>query len=444
MSIDAKHAEPEESGPPVDTPSSSTLRRATAGATIGSVVEWFDVAVYGYLAAVLGRVFFPEGDPTTQLLSSFAVFGAAFAVRPLGGIFFGALGDRIGRQRTLAWVIISVSVATLLIGLLPSYETIGLLAPTLLVILRLVQGFSAGGEMGGASAFVAEYAPAKRRGFLVSLVEMGCILGFLLGSLVVLVLNFALTPEQIDDWGWRIPFLMTAPLGGVGLFIRNKLEETPEFAELRSSGKVSKRPLRESITQHWRSIIRVAGYALFQNAALYVILTYIPSHQESTLGYTATLASVSSVVAMTLLCLAIPLMGSASDSWGRRPLLAGSCVLALVFSYPLFLLMDTGSTVLAVIAHCALALILGVFLGPTLAAMNELFSTRVRYGGFSLGYNFSVSAFGGTAPFLVTFLVARTDNNASPALYVMASAVLTLLVVLTTRETAPRKVAVAA
>lgn len=421
------------------TPTSSTLRRATAGATIGSVVEWFDVAVYGYLAGVLGRVFFPESDPTTQLLSSFAVFGAAFAVRPLGGIFFGALGDRIGRQRTLAWVVISVSLATLGIGLLPSYGSIGLLAPVLLVVLRLVQGFSAGGEMGGASAFVAEYSPAKRRGFLVSLVEMGCILGFLLGSLVVLVLNFAMTPEQIDDWGWRIPFLLTAPLGGVGLYIRNKLEETPEFSALRSSGKVSKRPLRESITQHWRSILRVAGFALFQNAALYVILTYVPSHQQGTLGYSATLASVSSVITMTVLCAAIPLMGGASDIVGRRPLLAGACVLALAFSYPLFVMMDSGSTVLAVIAHCTLGLILGVFLGPTLAAMNEMFSTRVRYGGFSLGYNFSVSAFGGTAPFLVTFLVARTDNSASPALYVMASALLTLVVVLMTKETAPRR-----
>lgn len=442
MSVDSRTALPGEGGPPPGEPappSKATLRRATTGATIGSVVEWFDVAVYGYLAAVLGRVFFPGGDSTTQLLSSFAVFGVAFVVRPLGGIFFGALGDRIGRQKTLAWVIISVSLATLCIGLLPSYQSIGVLAPVLLVVLRLIQGFSAGGEMGGASAFVAEYSPPKRRGYLVSLVEMGCILGFLLGSVVVLLLNFALTADQIHDWGWRLPFLMTAPLGFIGLYIRNKLEETPEFAALRREGKVSKNPLLESITKHWRAILRTAGYALFQNAALYVILTFVPSHQEGPLGYTATLASVSAVITMTVVCVMIPLMGALSDTVGRRPVLGASCVLALLFSYPLFLLMDSGSTWLAVAAHCGLGVILAVFLGPTLAAMNELFSTEVRYGGFSLGYNFSVSAFGGTAPFFVTFLVARTGNVASPGLYVMAAALITLVVVLTTHETAPRK-----
>ncbi|OEV03154.1 MFS transporter [Streptomyces oceani] len=426
--------------PDAPGPAPDTLRRATVGATIGSVVEWFDVAVYGYLAAVLGQVFFPGSDPTTALLSSFAVFGVAFAVRPLGGIFFGALGDRIGRQKTLAWVIILVSAATLCTGLLPTYHSIGLTAPVLLVILRLLQGFSAGGEMGGASAFVAEYAPAKRRGYLVSWVEMGCILGFLLGSLVVLVLNTSLTADEMEQWGWRVPFLMAAPLGVIGLYIRNKLEETPEFAQLRSQGKVSKRPLTESVTRHWRGILRTAGFALFQNAALYVILTFVPSHQEGPLGYSASMASVSSVVSMTLVCLMIPPTGALSDRIGRKPVLGGACVLALVFSYPLFLLMDTGNPTLAIVAHTGLGLILGVFLGPTLAAMNELFSTRVRYGGFSLGYNFSVSAFGGTAPFLVTFLVSRTDMNASPAFYVMAASAITLGVVFATPETAPRRV----
>lgn len=422
-------------------PSPATLRKATVGATIGSVVEWFDVAVYGYLATVLGSVFFPGSDPTTALLSSFAVFGVAFAVRPLGGIFFGALGDRIGRQKTLAWVIILVSVATLCTGLLPSYSTIGLAAPVLLVVLRLVQGFSAGGEMGGASAFVAEYSPPKRRGYLVSWVEMGCIAGFLLGSVVVLLLNLALTPEQMQSWGWRIPFLMAAPLGVIGLYIRNRLEETPEFAAMRAEGKVAKHPLRESITHHWRSILRTAGYALFQNAALYVILTFVPSYQEETLDHTARLASISSVISMTFTCAVIPLTGALSDRVGRRPVLGGGCVLALVFSYPLFVLMDSDSAVWAVLAHTGLGVVLGVFLGPTLAAMNELFTTRVRYGGFSLGYNLSVSAFGGTAPFIVTFLVAKTGIVASPAFFVMAAAVVTLGVVLATQETAPRKLA---
>ncbi|HYH30054.1 MAG TPA: MFS transporter [Pseudonocardia sp.] len=417
----------------------ATLRRATIGATVGSIVEWFDIAVYAYLAAVLGAVFFPSDDPTVSLLSSFAVFGAAFVVRPLGGIFFGALGDRIGRQRTLAWVIVLVSVATLGIGLLPGHASIGVAAPALLVVLRLLQGFSAGGEMGGASAFVAEHAPPRRRGYLVAWVEMGCILGFLLGSLAVLLLNLLLTGEQVETWGWRLPFLLAAPLGLVGLYIRLRLEETPEFTALRRAGDVARNPLLESVRDHWPAILRTAGYALFQNAALYIILTFVPSYQTETLGYTALVASVSSVASMTTICLLIPALGALSDRLGRKRVLGGSCVLALLLSYPLFVLMGQDNAVLAVAAHLGLGVILAIFLGPTLAAMNEMFATRVRYGGFSLGYNLSVSAFGGTAPFVVTWLISRTGNTVSPAFYVMAAAVITLLVVLTARETAPSR-----
>src|SRR5699024_651927 len=231
---------------------------------------------------------------TASLLSSFAVFAAAFAVRPLGGIFFGAMGDRIGRQKTLAWVIILVSVATLGIGVLPGYSSIGVAAPILLVIVRLLQGFSAGGEMGGASAFVLEHAPAQRRGYLVAWVEMGCILGFLLGSLVVLALNLALTDAQVESWGWRIPFIIALPLGAVGLYIRSRLEETPEFAALVHGGRVARNPLLETLRDHWPAVIRTAGYALFQNAALYVILTFVPSYQSATLGHSSVLASTSS------------------------------------------------------------------------------------------------------------------------------------------------------
>lgn len=422
-----------------DPVSPAVLRRATVGATIGSVVEWFDIAVYGYLAATIGAVFFPSDDPAASLLSSFAVFAAAFAVRPLGGIFFGAIGDRIGRQKTLAWVIILVSVATLSIGLLPGYATIGVTAPVLLVVVRLLQGFSAGGEMGGASAFVLEHSPSRRRGYLVAWVEMGCILGFLLGSVVVLLLNLALTSGQLESWGWRIPFLLAAPLGLIGLYIRTRLEETPEFAALLASGRTAKNPLRESIRDHWPAILRTAGYALFQNVALYVILTFLPSYQSETLGHTSLVASTSSVISMVVVCALIPPFGALSDRLGRRPVLGMSCALATVFSYPLFVLMGQGSDILVVVSHAGLGLILAMFLGPTLTAMNEMFSARVRYGGFSLGYNISVSAFGGTAPFIVTWAIDRTGQQVAPAYYVIAAAVVTAIVILTARETAPRR-----
>lgn len=439
MTSTSQHSPPPiTTGPPA--PSPAIIRRATLGATVGSIVEWFDVAVYGYLAVVIGQVFFASDDPTTALLSSFAVFAAAFIVRPLGGIFFGYLGDRIGRQKTLAAVILLVSAATFGIGILPGQATIGILAPVLLVLLRLLQGFSAGGEMGGASAFVAEYAPPRRRGYLVSLVEMGCILGFLLGSLTVLFLNMSISEDQMLAWGWRIPFLMAAPLGIVGLYIRSKLEETPEFAALRAAGGVSKNPLKETVTKHWKAVLVVAGFALFQNATLYVVLTFVPSHLTNSLGHNSMLASISSVATMVGVCIIIPLTGALSDRVGRKPVLTTSCVAAILCAYPLFLLMEQGSPVFAVLAHVGLGIILGVFLGPVLAAMNEMFSTAVRYGGFSLGYNLSVSLFGGTAPFLVTLLVTQTGITASPGFYIMAAAAITLIVLIRSKETAPRLV----
>jgi MHS family proline/betaine transporter-like MFS transporter len=234
--MDSHERAVEEAVPEVEE---QTVLRAITGASIGNLVEWFDFAVYGYLATYIAANFFPSNNPTASLLSTFAVFAAAFFVRPLGGIFFGPLGDRIGRQRVLATVIILMSVATFAIGLLPTYATIGVLAPILLVVARLLQGFSAGGEFGGGATFLAEYSPDDRRGFLVSWLEFSTLIGFILGSGVVLVLNSSLGEDAMTAWGWRIPFLIAGPLGAVGLYIRLRLEDTPEFRALESTGEVS-------------------------------------------------------------------------------------------------------------------------------------------------------------------------------------------------------------
>ena len=426
----------QEVGQAVPQVEQGMLQRAMLGASVGNCVEWFDFAVYGYLAATLGAVFFPSEDPTISLLSSFAVFGVAFFMRPLGGFFFGPLGDRIGRQRTLAAVIILMSASTFVIAFLPGYAAIGIWAPILLVAARLLQGFSVGGEFGGASAFLAEYSPDERRGYLVSWIEFSAVGGFFLGSASVLLLTATIGEDALGSWGWRIPFLLAGPLGLIGLYIRLRVEDTPEFRALESTGEVSGSPLRETITQNWRPIVQVIGLVIIQNAGFYIVLTYMPTYFSEQLGFSSTASSLSSVFTLLVAMALIPPLGALSDRVGRKPLLAASCVGFALLSYPLFLLMNQGSLVGAVLSHVALGALLAVFLSTTIAALAELFPTRVRYGGFSIGYNISVAIFGGAAPFFATYLISLTGNPLSPAFYLIAAAIASLITVATISETA--------
>ncbi len=414
----------------------STLRRAIVGAAVGNTVEWFDFATYSFLATTLAVVFFPPGNPTAALLSTFAVFAAAFFVRPLGGLFFGPLGDRIGRQRVLATVIILMSISTFVIGLLPSYATIGILAPTLLVLARCLQGFSAGGEFGGASTFLAEYSPDDRRGFLVSWLEFSTLIGFVLGSTMVLVLTSVLPEDAMISWGWRVPFLLAGPLGVVGLYIRLRLEDTPEFRALEESGEVSGSPLLETIRENWKQILQVGGLVIIQNVGFYVVLSYMTTYFQDPLGFSATTGALSTTLTLLVGMALIPPLGALSDRVGRKPLLLASCIGYALLTYPLFLLLNTGNLAAAILSHVLLGALLAVFISTSIAALTELFPTRVRYGGFSIGYNFSVAIFGGSSPYLAQYLVSTTGNPLSPAFVVIGAAVATLLVVFTVRETA--------
>ena len=414
------------------------IRRAVRGAAIGNTVEWFDFAIYGFLATYIADKFFPSGDETAALLNTFAIFAAAFFMRPLGGFFFGPLGDRIGRQKVLALVILLMSCSTFAIGLVPSYDTIGVFAPLLLLFLRCLQGFSAGGEYGSGACFLAEYASDKHRGFVVSFLVWSVVVGFLLGSLTVTGLETVLSEGAMDSYGWRIPFLIAGVLGAVGLYIRLRLGDTPEFEALRDEGEVASSPLKEAVTTSWRPILQIAGLVVIHNVGFYIVFTFLPSYFTKTLGFTKTDAFVSITVASLVALILIPPLGALSDRIGRKPLLIAGSLAFAVFAYPLFLMLNTGSLAAAIAAHAGLAAIESVFVCASLAAGAELFATRVRSSGYSIGYNVSVALFGGTAPYVATWLVARTGNDLAPAYYVIVAALVTLITVLTMRETARR------
>jgi MFS transporter, MHS family, proline/betaine transporter len=416
----------------------STLRKVITGASIGNAVEWFDFAIYGFLATFIAANFFPSGNETAALLNTFAIFAAAFFVRPLGGFVFGPLGDRIGRQRVLALVILLMAASTLAIGLLPTYHAIGVAAPLLLLFLRCLQGFSAGGEYGGGAVYLAEYSSDRRRGFTITFMVWSGVLGFLLGSVTVTILQAALPAGAMDSYGWRIPFLIAGPLGLVGLYIRLRLDDTPAFTELSQAGEVAASPLKEAVRTAWRPILQVIGLMIIFNIGYYVVFTYLPTYFIRTLHYTKTDAFVSITVACLVALLLILPLAALSDRIGRRPLLIAGSLGFAILAYPLFLLLNSGSLVAAISAHAALAVIESVFISAAVAAGVELFATRVRYSGFSIGYNVCVALFGGTTPYVVTWLIGHTGNALAPAFYVIGAAVASLVTVLTLRETAGR------
>ncbi|MFF2651972.1 glycine betaine/L-proline transporter ProP [Streptomyces sp. NPDC058045] len=419
------------SAPKATATDPALVRRAVKAAALGNAMEWFDFGVYSYIAVTLGKVFFPSGSATVQLLSTFGAFAAAFLVRPLGGIVFGPLGDRVGRQKILAITMIMMAAGTFAIGLIPSYTTIGIGAPALLLGARLVQGFSTGGEYAGAATFIAEYAPDRRRGFLGSWLEFGTLAGYISGAGLVTLMTALLSTDDLLSWGWRIPFLVAGPMGIVGLYLRMRLEETPAFtAETKKAEKAEKaetsRPkvrLREMITGQWRALLLCVGLVMVFNVTDYMLLSYMPSYLTSELHYDETHGLLVILVVMALMMVVQPFAGALSDRVGRRPLIAAGCLGFLALSVPALLLIRQGGLLPIGLGLGGLGLLLVCFTSTMPSALPALFPTRVRYGSLSIGFNVSVSLFGGTTPLVVTALIGATGNMMMPAYYMMAAAV---------------------
>ncbi len=391
-------------------------------AVIGNALEWYDFVVYGFLTVIIARLFFPTQDEYAALLLTMATFGVGFFMRPVGGIVLGIYADRKGRKAALQLIIGLMTLSMAMIAFAPPYAAIGIAAPLLILLARLLQGFATGGEFASATSFLVESAPPNRRGFYGSLQMVGQSVAALTGAVAGTLITRGLAPEQIDSWGWRLPFLFGLVIGPVGLYIRRYLEETQAFIESRA--RVVTNPLSTVFAQNLRSLAVTFGLVICGTISYYVVLVYMPTYAKTQLGMSLTDAFTAQVIGLLCLTAAIPLCGALSDRIGRRPILMSATIAYFLVLYPLFdwLHAAPGFVRLAVM-QASLCTLVGVFLGPISTAIAEQFPTGVRSTGLALAYNFAVMLFGGFAQFIVTWLIRATGSPLAPAYYVMFGAV---------------------
>ncbi len=414
----------------------NTRRRVIVACFLGNFVEWFDYAMYGYLAVVISQVFFPAGNPTVNLLATFGVFAMSFIVRPFGGIFWGYIGDKLGRKTALSLSILIMSGSTFLIAFLPTYQAIGLLAPLLLLLTRMVQGFSAAGEYAGAAAFLAEYAPDRRRGLQTSVVPASTAAGLLFGSLFATMLSSILDPEQMVSFGWRLPFLLALPLGLIGWYIRTKLEDTPAFRELTHDEHVASAPIRETLIHNRKAIGLAFGATLLNAVGFYMLLSYMPTYLSDELGLGQTEAFVATAISLASYVGFIFAAGALSDRFGRKRMLVTAAGLFVTLTVPLFGVLPHVGFLGVVLVLVTLGALLSMNDGTLACFLVEAFPTKVRYTGFAFSFNTANALFGGTAPFVATLLIHTTGSAVAPAWYLTGAAVITLVAMLASPETA--------
>jgi MHS family proline/betaine transporter-like MFS transporter len=444
------------------------LRKAVGGTIVGNTMEWYDVGVFGYLITTLGPVFLPEADKSVQILFLLGTFAATFIARPLGGVFFGWLGDKIGRQKVLAMTLIVMAASTFAVGLLHGYVAIGVWSAALLVVMKLIQGFSTGGEYAGATTFVSEHAADKRRGFFASFLDMGSYIGFAAGAALVSVLQLILGQPTMEQWGWRVPFLLAGPLGLIAVYFRMKIEESPAFqaaleaqeaaakglsagdtwAPAQAAGLVSRdrEPdtavlAREAaaaaaaaaatakgpvgiVKAYWRQILLAMILVAAANTVGYALTSYMPTYLTSSKGYDELHGTLLTIPVLVVMAVCIPLTGHLSDRIGRRPVLWIGAVSTVVLAIPAFLLIGVGQVWSTLLGLALVAFPVTFYVANLASALPALFPTASRYGAMGIAYNFAVAIFGGTTPFIIAALITATGNDMMPAYYLMATSII--------------------
>lgn len=406
-------------------------RRVLLASLIGSSIEWFDYFLYGTVAALIfNQLFFPAEDPTVGTMLAFASVAISFFIRPFGGIVFSHIGDRIGRKKTLVLTLTLMGGATVLMGLLPTYQAIGIAAPILMVLLRLVQGLGIGGEWGGAMLLAVEYAPVNKRGFFGSVPQTGVTIGMLLATLALTIMTM-LPDEDFLSWGWRVPFILSAILVLVGLWIRKGIEETPSFRKNQERGEVVAIPLLETLKTHRKEVLIAIGAKFVETAPFYIMSTFVVYYATQILTFSRTEVLNAVTIATVITTFFIPLMGSLSDKIGRKTVYIGGVLLMMLYAFPYFWLLQQSSFFLLIVAT---VLGLGIIWAPTTAVLgtmfSEIFKSNVRYTGITLGYQIGAALAGGTAPLVATFLLKEFNHSYIPiACYIIFTGIVSLIAI---------------
>lgn len=418
-----------------------TLKRVVGSSFLGNFIEWFDYASYSYLATVIALVFFPGEDRTVAVMSTFGVFALSFLVRPIGALFWGNMGDKKGRKWALSISILLMSGATFLIGCLPTYAMIGVGAPLLLLLLRMVQSFSAAGEYAGAATFIAEYAPTNHRGFYCSMVPASTAAGLLVGSLFATAMFniWGADSQFVTEWGWRIPFWLAGPLGYITHYIREHLEDSPVYEQMQNDLKAKglkgeDKPMRTLIRKHFRRLVISFGACVLNAVGFYAVLTYLPNYLETTLNYDPASASIITNIVLVVYIGFIFLSGRISDRLGRKKMLIAACVGFIVLTVPAFMLLSTMNFVIILVVELVMCLLLTINDGTLSSYLNETFPTDVRYSGFALSFNLANAIFGGSASYISFWLISVTGNNIAPAFYMVFIAVIALVAMVLSHE----------
>ena len=408
---------------------SGSMSRTIVVGAIGNVLEWFDFAIYGFFAAAIGRTFFPNEDPVAQLLAAFGIFAVGFLMRPVGGALIGHIGDKYGRRAALTFSVAAMAIPTFLVGALPGYQVLGMAAPILLTLLRMIQGLSVGGEYTTSIVFMVERAPPGRRGFIGAMAGCGAVGGILLGSATGTLLASTMSAEALETWGWRIPFLLGLLVGFAGFILRRHVQETPK------TRKAVRSPLLETMRNHSPLLARLAALSVFNSVGFYLLFVYIVSWLELVDGMAPARALGINTISMAALLPVMVATGWATDRFGRKPVMLGALVLGFVGALPFFWLMHHDDSALVLLGQMGFVIAVGTFVGTQPTIMVEAAPVAVRCTAIALGYNVTLGVVGGLTPLAATWIIERTGNDYSPAFMIMAAAVISFVALVSFKET---------